>query len=106
MQPGAWVDPSKMVQAVRDAGFTPVPDDIRLTVTGILEAHGGRFVLVLDRMKEPKILICVAARPGGTIERALGQYAGRAVEIQGRWQFEERGRIQVETVHSGAESVD
>jgi hypothetical protein len=89
-----------MMQAVRDAGFTPVPEDVRLTVTGTLEEREGRFVLVLDRMKEPRTLTCVAAGSGDTLERALAQNAGRAVEIQGRWQLEGQGRIQVETVES------
>ena len=86
------------MQAIRDAGFTPVPEDVRLTVTGALEAREGRFVLVLERMKEPRTLTCVAARPDDALERALSQNAGRSVEIQGRWQFEGQGRIQVETL--------
>jgi len=93
-----------MMQAVRDAGFTPVPEDVRLTVTGTLEEHEGSFILGLDRMKEPRRLTCVAAGSGDTLRRALAQNAGRAVEIQGRWQLEGQGRIQVETVE-GARDV-
>lgn len=83
-----------MMQAVRDAGFKPVPEDVRLTVTGTLEEHEGHFVLVLDRMKEPRTLTCVGPGPGD----ALAHNAGRAVEIRGRWQSEGQGGIQVESV--------
>ena len=100
LKPGAWVDPAKMMQAVGDAGFTPVPEDVRLTVTGTLEKREGRFVLVLDRMKEPRTLTCIASGPDNVLERALAQNAGRAVEIHGRWQFEGQGRIQVETLEN------
>ena len=93
-----------MMQAVRDAGFTPVPEDVRLTVTGTLEEREGRFVLVLDRMKEPKTLTCVATGAVEPLERAFGQNAGRRVEMHGRWQFEGQGSIQVETVE-GARDV-
>ena len=92
------------MRSVRDAGFTPVPEDVRLAVTGRLEARDGRFALVLDRMKEPRTLTCVAAGPGDALDRALAQNAGRAVEIHGRWRFEGQGTIQVETVEGSRDA--
>jgi len=89
-----------MMKAVRDSGFTPVPGDVRLTLTGRLEAREGRFVLVLDGMKEPKTLTCVAAGPGDATDRALAQNAGRTVLIHGRWLFEGPGGMEVETVEA------
>jgi hypothetical protein len=89
-----------MMRAVRDAGFTPVPEDVQLIVTGALEEREGRFVLVLDHMKEPRTLTCLPAGPGDALERALAQNAGRAVQIHGHWQFEGQGSIRVETVES------
>ncbi len=98
IKPGAWVDPSKMMQAIRDAGFTPVPENIRITLTGTLESRDGRFVLVLDRMKTPRELACVAGRQGGPSERALKEIAGRAVEVRGRWLAEGPGALEVEAI--------
>jgi len=92
------------MQAIRDAGFTPVPEDVRLTVTGALEAREGRFVLVLDRMKEPRTLTCVGAGPDDALERALWQNAGRWVEIHGRWEFEGQGRVHVETLEGAQDA--
>jgi hypothetical protein len=83
-----------MMQRVRDAGFTPVPEEVRLTLTGRLEKRAGRIVLVLDRMQEPRELTCAVAGPTDRLESALA----RVVEIQGRWQLEGHGRILVETV--------
>ena len=87
-----------MMKAIRDAGFTPVPDDVSMIVTGTFEMRDGGFVLVLDRMKEPRSLTCLAARPGDALERALAQRPGRAVQIHGRWLSEGQGRLQVESV--------
>jgi len=42
-----------------------------MTVTGTLETRDGRFVLVLDRMKTPMELACVAGQQGGPSEQAL-----------------------------------
>ncbi len=87
-----------MMKAIRDAGFTPVPDDVTMIVTGTLESGEGHCVLILDRMKEPRSLTCLSVRPGDALERALAQSAGRAVQIHGRWLFEGQGRLQVESV--------
>jgi hypothetical protein len=92
-----------MIQAIRDAGFTPVPDEVLLTVTGRLEASQDRFLLTLDRMTEPRTLTCAGARAGDALERALAKRAGRVVEILGRWRFGGEGRLQVETVGSPPE---
>jgi len=98
IKPGVWVDPAKMMRAIRDAGFTPVPEDIRMTVTGTLETRDGRFVLVLDRMKTPMELACVAGQQGGPSEQALRESAGRALEVQGRWVSKGAGALEVEAI--------
>ena len=89
-----------MTQAIHDAGFTPVPEDVRLTVSGTVEARDGRFFLTLDRMKEAREITCVMARPGDALDRKLAASAGRPVEIRGRWLFEGQGRLEVETVEA------
>ena len=59
-----------MTQAIRDAGFTPVPEQVGLTLTGVLESRSGRYVLVLDRMQKSKDVVCVPAS-GEASEAAL-----------------------------------
>jgi hypothetical protein len=86
-----------MMKAVKDSGFTPVPEEVRLVVTGRLEAREQRFVLVLDRMQEPMTLTCDAT---GAVEVALAGHAGQTVEIRGRWQFEGGGSLRVEVVEA------
>jgi len=97
-KPGLWVEPVKMLQAIRDAGFTPVPENIRITATGRLESRDGRFVLVLDGMKTPRELICIAGRQNGTSEQTLKEKAGHAVEVRGRWAPEGAGALEVEAI--------
>lgn len=91
------------MRAVYDAGFTPVPEEVRLTVTGRLEKRAGHVVLVLDRMKEPRVLACDVDGPADELERALARSPGQAVEIHGRWQAEGHGEILVETVKDSPE---
>ncbi|HEV8336015.1 MAG TPA: hypothetical protein VGR67_06355 [Candidatus Polarisedimenticolia bacterium] len=88
---------------MHDAGFTPVPADVRLTVTGKLEKRNGHVVLVLDRMKEPRALTCSVAGPADELERALAQRPGQAVEIHGHWQVEGHGGILVEAIEDAPE---
>jgi len=77
-----------MSRAIRDAGFTPVPEEVSLTLTGVLELRSGLYVLVLDNMQKPKEVVCVPAPSGGASEAALRTNAGRAVAIEGRWRFD------------------
>jgi hypothetical protein len=98
LKPGAWVDPGKMTQAIRDAGFTPVPDDVRLILTGRLEARDRSFVLALDGMTAPRDVTCVAVPGREAMGAALSDHAGRTVEISGRWLFKDDGVLEVESV--------
>ncbi len=77
-----------MTQAIRDAGFTPVPEQVGLTLTGVLESRSGRYVLVLDRMQKSKDVVCVPASGGEASEAALRAGVGRTVQIEGRWRFD------------------
>jgi hypothetical protein len=84
-----------MTQAIRDAGFTPVPEDVRLTVAGRLETPGGSTVLVLTGMTSERSIPC---RAGAT---DLHGQAGREVVLTGRWLFEGSGALLVESVAPG-----
>ena len=99
LKPGAWVDPSRMTKAIRDAGFTPVPEEARFVLAGTLEARDGRFVLVLSGMKTPHEVTCVPAA-GEAIAAALREHAGRAVTVAGRWLFEDDGRLEVTSIET------
>jgi hypothetical protein len=100
LKPGAWVDPAKMTQAIRDSGFTPVPEDVRLVLAGTLEARDGRFVLVLSGMRTPREVICVpaAGKDGDAATAALADHAGRAAIVSGRWRSEDGGRLEVTSI--------
>ena len=98
MKPGAWVDPAKMTQTIRDAGFTPVPDDVRLILTGRLEARDGSYLLALDGMTAPRNVTCVAVPGRDAIGAALSDHSGKTVEIRGRWLFKDGGELEVESI--------
>ena len=98
LKAGAWVDPAKMTQVIRDAGFTPVPDDVRLVLSGRLEARDGSYVLALEGMTAPRNVTCVAAQGRDAIGAALSDHAGKTVEIRGRWLFKDEGVLEVESI--------
>jgi len=100
LKPGAWVDPDRMTRAIRDAGFTPVPEDVRLSLTGKLEARDGRFVLVLSGMRTAREVNCVppSGPDGEAVAAALKEKAGRDVTLDGRWLFGESPRIEVREI--------
>jgi len=85
-----------MLEAIRKSGFTPVPEETSLVLTGKLEARDGGFVLTLDKMNEPRAVSCLGAQD--LLERSIAQNPGQIVEVQGHWQFEGQGGISVEKV--------
>ncbi|HEV8202069.1 MAG TPA: hypothetical protein VGS03_18820 [Candidatus Polarisedimenticolia bacterium] len=103
VKPGAWVDPQAMTRAIHDAGFTPVPEDVRLVLAGTLEERQGAFVLVLAAMKAPREVTCVApsGSSGEAVAQALHGKAGSAVTIDGRWIFDGAGRLEVREITDG-----
>jgi hypothetical protein len=98
LKAGAWVEPSGMIKAIHDAGFTPVPEDIHLTLVGTLEARDGGVVLVLTGMTTPREMTCTPAPGHDAIPRELKEQSGRKVEIKGRWRFDGAGALEVESV--------
>ncbi|HYV19862.1 MAG TPA: hypothetical protein VFC25_12630 [Verrucomicrobiae bacterium] len=103
VKPGAWVNPQAMTRAIHDAGFTPVPEDVRLVLAGTLEERQGAFVLVLAGMKAPREVTCVppAGKDHDTVAQALHGKAGAAVTIDGRWLFDGEGRLEVREITDG-----
>ena len=90
------------MQAIRTAGFTPVPEDVRMILTGTLESRAGRWILVLDRMKTPTEVPCVAPRQDSAMAHALEEKAGRVIEVRGRWVAEGQGALDVEAIRDTA----
>lgn len=86
LKPGEWVDPEKMLRTIRSAGFTPVPGEVRLTVTGRAKAEGDRLLLELDGMKAPKELPLVPHSSAPDALATLRGRTGQLVEIEGLWQ--------------------
>jgi len=87
-----------MTQAIRDAGFTPVPEDVRLTIRGTLERRDERFVLVPEGMTSPLELNCVEGAGPDASRARLGEHVGQRVEVRGRWVFEGDPRIEIESI--------
>ena len=89
-----------MTKAIHDAGFSPVEEKTLLTVTGTLQKQNNGFVLVLDRMKEPRSLMCAAAQPGEAAEQELEKKVGRVVLVRGRWVAEGQGKLLIESIET------
>jgi hypothetical protein len=102
VKPGAWVDPQKMTQAIHDAGFTPVPEDVHLKLAGTLQARQDTFVLLLAGMKAPREVTCVpsSGKDGDAIAASLRAQSGRPVTIDGRWRFDP-GVLEVREITDG-----
>jgi hypothetical protein len=101
IKPGAWVDPARMLQVIFDAGFTPVPEEVRLVVTGTLSKKGEGFTLAVDGMKAPLELTCVpGAGPGAPDATELSALAGHRVEAGGRWAAAGAGRLELTAIRA------
>ncbi len=89
LKPGTWVDPSRMQKQIKEAGFTPVPEQVELTVTGKVVKRDGGYALELDRMASPAVLP-VSAQAGAMLD-TLERKVGRSVELEARWQPDPAG---------------
>ena len=97
LKPGAWVDPAKMTRAIKDSGFTPVPEEVRLIVAGTIEKKGDGWLLRLSGMKEPRDLTLIAP-PDGEAATALTAHAGKPVTVTGRWRPDGSDLLEVEAI--------
>jgi hypothetical protein len=95
LKPGAWVDPAKMTDTIRRAGYTPMLNDVRLTVTGKVEPRGEALVLVLDQMKTPLELTAASHPSAPEAAPALARHAGAMVEVEGYWTSQEPKKLAV-----------
>ena len=100
LKPGAWVEPSRMMKAIHDSGFTPVEREVVLTVSGTLEKRSDTYILVMDGMKEPRSLICVPPQEGDSGQSDLSSHVGGKVLITGQWVGEAGGRIVVQRIEA------
>lgn len=85
LQPGAWVDPGRMVELTRKTNLKPLPEDVRLRVTGTLAKRGDSFVLVLDQMKTPVQLTIASHRTAPRKGQELSELGEKRVEVSGYW---------------------
>jgi hypothetical protein len=98
LKPGAWVDPSKMTDTIRRAGYTPIASDVRLTVTGKVEKRGEALVLVLDNMKAPVELTAVAHSSSPETAPHLARHVGDLVEVEGYWLPSQTRNLAITTI--------
>jgi hypothetical protein len=74
-----------MLQTIRAAGFKPVPDDVRFTVTGIAEKRGDALIIRLDRMKTPVELTAIPHSSSPETAPHLTRHLGDRVQVEGYW---------------------
>jgi len=86
MKPGFWPDLVRMQQRIKDAGFTPLPENIELTVTGTVVRQGDHLAVELDKMRTATLLPLVAAKDQAETTAHLERHVGDAVELGGSWQ--------------------
>jgi hypothetical protein len=94
LKPGAWVDPAKMVDTIRRAGYTPMLEDIRMTLTGKLTGDPAQPAVRVEDVKTPVTLTLVADEKSPssftTAVELLRQGKEIPVEIEGRWRASEK----------------
>jgi hypothetical protein len=108
MKPGYWPDLSRMQQAIKEAGFTSMPENIDLVVTGRVLRTGGQLAVQLDRMQTPTRLLIAAAKEDPETATHLERHVGQTVRLEGRWQptpAEDaiRGSLAVTAIYEAAD---
>jgi len=86
MKPGYWPDLAQMQQTIKDAGFTPLPESVEITVTGKVVRQGDRLAVELDKMRTPTTLLIAAAKEDPETAAHLERHVGETVKLGGTWQ--------------------
>lgn len=85
LKPGAWVDPARMQQTIKDAGYKPGDAGVTLRLTGKVVKQGDQLALELDKMKAPRTLALAAAKEKPEPLARLGALVDQVVQIEGLW---------------------
>ena len=83
---GAWVDVSTMLRTIKKAGYPPVPEDVRLTVSGTIRRQGDEYVIELDAMKKSVALALILGKDNARIAADLAARGDRMATLEGHWQ--------------------
>ncbi len=86
LKPGQWPNLPRMLVTIKEAGFTAVPEQVELVVSGKVAREGDQLVLVLDRLKTPVSLPITAARENPETAAHLARHVGETVDLEGLWQ--------------------
>jgi len=95
LKPGAWVDPARMQQTIKDAGYKPDENGVTLRITGKVVMQGDQLEIELDKMQSPQTLIVAAAKGAPDLPTRLAGQAGQVVEVEGAWSPGSEGKQAV-----------
>ena len=85
LKPGTWVDPARMQQTIKDAGYKPDENGVTLRITGKVVKQGDQLQIELDKMQSPQTLVVTAAKEAPDLPARLAGQAGQVVEVEGVW---------------------
>jgi hypothetical protein len=86
MKPGFWPDLKKMQDTVKESGFTPMPENVGLVVSGKVVRRAEGFALELDRMKSALVLPLTGTKDDPDTVAHLERHLGQTVGLEGLWQ--------------------
>jgi hypothetical protein len=93
MKRGYWPDLVAMQSTIKNAGYTPIPDDVTLVLTGRIVQQAEGLTVELDGMRMPVALQVVAAKEDAETAAHLARHVGDRVELEGRWQSPSAGTV-------------
>ena len=99
LEPGAWVDVSTMLQTIKKAGYPPVPEDVRLTVSGTIRKRDDGYVIELDKIKKPVTLALILDKDNTRTAPAIEEQVGKVATLEGRWQPAIKGQASIGSLH-------
>ena len=94
LKPGIWIDPSRFIKQIADAGYAARKNDIRITLTGKVSKDGDGFLLTVDDLKPEAVQFRLVEgmskdpKVTGTWNAAFKTVtaaAGQTLEIEGFW---------------------
>lgn len=99
LDPGAWVEVPTMLRTIKKAGYPPIPQDVRFTVSGTIRKRDNGYVIELDQMKKPVALALVFDKDDAKASSAVESQVDQAATLEGRWQPPANGQGSIGLLH-------
>lgn len=94
LKPGVWIDPSKFIKQIADAGYAARKEDIRLTLIGKVIKEGDKLLFMVEDIKPDTLKFLIKqgisknekeVKARAEAFEKVGAKVGETIELEAFW---------------------